>query len=395
LTGLSTDVRDMGCSQSLINDEIRQDRMIDRQLKKDYAKNAKIAKLLLLGAGESGKSTIVKQMKLLYPVNNRESVGFSEEEKEEAKYAIYSNILESILALIQALIDLSIPLEDNQLCAARLTVLDFAKNLQEKKNKHEENLQDAREIVFLGKNPDTPPSEQPPPHVVQAIESLWSSSPIQEAYRRRNEFQLGDSASYFLKTLSKFTADNYVPSDQDILRTRVITFSIVKIEFEYKSLVFHMFDVGGQRSQRKKWIHCFDNVDCVLFVVALSEYDQVLVEDPTVNRMQESLNLFNEMVNNSYFSEMPFIVFFNKKDLFEEKIKTKSINLAFPTYQGTNDLTEASQFIIDNFLDQMQRKQDKIYTHLTTATDTNNVKFIFASVGDMILKEVLKHAGLA
>merc|ERR1711992_381809 len=121
--------------------------MIDRQLKKDYAKNAKIAKLLLLGAGESGKSTIVKQMKLLYPVNNRESVGFSDEEKEEAKYAIYSNILESILALIQALTDLSIPLEDNQLCAAKSTVLDSAKNLQEKKNKHEENLQDAREIV--------------------------------------------------------------------------------------------------------------------------------------------------------------------------------------------------------------------------------------------------------
>ena len=43
-------------------------------------------------------------MKLLYPVNNREGVGFSEEEKEEAKYAIYSNILDSILALIQALI---------------------------------------------------------------------------------------------------------------------------------------------------------------------------------------------------------------------------------------------------------------------------------------------------
>ena len=47
-----------------------------------------------------------------------------------------------------------------------------------------------------------------------------------------------------------------------------------------------MFDVGGQRSQRKKWIHCFDDVDCVLFVVALSEYDQVLSEDSSVNRMQ-------------------------------------------------------------------------------------------------------------
>ena len=76
--------------------------MIDRQLKKDYAKNAKIAKLLLLGAGESGKSTIVKQMKLLYPVNNRDSAGFSEDEKEETKFAIYSNILDSILALLNA-----------------------------------------------------------------------------------------------------------------------------------------------------------------------------------------------------------------------------------------------------------------------------------------------------
>ena len=100
-----------------------------------------------------------------------------------------------------------------------------------------------------------------------------------------------------------------------------------------------MFDVGGQRSQRKKWIHCFDNVDCVLFVVALSEYDQVLEEDRNVNRMQESLSLFNEMVNNSYFSEMPFIVFFNKKDLFEEKIKTKSITLAFPEYRVSKNVT--------------------------------------------------------
>ena len=61
---------------------------------------------------------------------------------------------------------------------------------------------------------------------------------------------------------------------------------IIQIEFEYKSLVFNMFDVGGQRSQRKKWIHCFDDVDCVLFVSALSEYDQVLLEDSSVNRMQ-------------------------------------------------------------------------------------------------------------
>ena len=39
-----------------------------------------------------------------------------------------------------------------------------------------------------------------------------------------------------------------------------------------------MVDVGGQRSERRKWIHCFENVTSIMFLVALSEYDQVLVE---------------------------------------------------------------------------------------------------------------------
>ena len=65
------------------------------------------------------------------------------------------------------------------------------------------------------------------------------------------------------------------PCLQDVLRTRVKTTGIVKIEFEMKRTRFRMFDVGGQRSERKKWIHCFDNVTTVLFIMALSEYDQV------------------------------------------------------------------------------------------------------------------------
>jgi hypothetical protein len=40
-----------------------------------------------------------------------------------------------------------------------------------------------------------------------------------------------------------------------------------------------MFDVGGQRSERKKWIHCFENVNALLFLVAISGYDQCLAED--------------------------------------------------------------------------------------------------------------------
>lgn len=72
---------------------------------------------------------------------------------------------------------------------------------------------------------------------------------------------------------------NFVPTDQDILHARLRTTGISETIFELGSLTYRMFDVGGQRSERKKWIHVFDNVEVVLFLVAISGYDQCLVED--------------------------------------------------------------------------------------------------------------------
>ena len=139
--------------------------------------------------------------------------------------------------------DLSIPLEDNQLSAARSIVFEYATTLEDKKQKNKQQQGNLTQpppdeaIVFLGRNPDTPASEQPPTHVVQAIERLWKSPQVQQAYQRRNEFQLGDSADYFLNNVSKFTADNFVPSNQDILKARVRTQSIVKVNETNKAII--------------------------------------------------------------------------------------------------------------------------------------------------------------
>lgn len=62
--------------------------------------------------------------------------------------------------------------------------------------------------------------------------------------------------------------------------------------------------MGSQRSERRKWIHSFDDVSAVFFVVALSEFNQVLYEDRKTNRMLESLLVFNEIVNSTYFAGM-------------------------------------------------------------------------------------------
>ncbi len=82
-------------------------------------------------------------------------------------------------------------------------------------------------------------------------------------------------------------------------------------------------------------LHCFEAVTAVIFCVALSEYDQVLREDETQNRMQESLMLFDQIVNSFWFRNTTFILFLNKIDLFKQKIERVDLKVCFPNYTGT------------------------------------------------------------
>ena len=84
--------------------------------------------------------------------------------------------------------------------------------------------------------------------------------------------------SYF-DSIGRIAQPDYLPNDQDVLRSRVKTTGITETTFIIGDLTYRMFDVGGQRSERKKWIHCFENVTAVMFITALSEYDQMMVED--------------------------------------------------------------------------------------------------------------------
>lgn len=128
---------------------------------------------------------------------------------------------------------------------------------------------------------------------------------------------------------------HYVPTDQDVLRSRVKTTGITETTFNIGELTYRMFDVGGQRSERKKWIHCFENVTAVIFMVAISEYDQLLMEDESVNRMDEALTLFDSICNSRWFEKTSILLFLNKTDLFREKLKTSPLNQYFKDYQGT------------------------------------------------------------
>lgn len=116
------------------------------------------------------------------------------------------------------------------------------------------------------------------PWQVDAVKNVWNDHGVQYCYERRREYHLPDNAKYYLNDLDRIAAPSYIPNIQDVLRVRAPTTGIIEYHFNIKKVIFRMVDVGGQRSERRKWIHCFENVTSLIFLAALSEYDQVLSE---------------------------------------------------------------------------------------------------------------------
>ncbi|MGH0163826.1 UNVERIFIED_CONTAM: hypothetical protein FKN15_064263 [Acipenser sinensis] len=202
------------------------------------------------------------------------------------------------------------------------------------------------------------------------------------------------SASY-LDGLERISVPSYIPTQQDVLRVRVPTTGIIEYPFDLENVIFRMVDVGGQRSERRKWIHCFENVTSIIFLVALSEYDQVLAECDNENRMEESKALFKTIITYPWFQNSSVILFLNKKDILEEKIAYSDVVDYFPEFDGPKrDSKAAREFILKMYQEMNPDKDKVIYSHFTCATDTENIRFVFAAVKDTILQLNLKEFNL-
>jgi hypothetical protein len=117
-------------------------------------------------------------------------------------------------------------------------------------------------------------------------------------------------------------------------------------------------------------------------------YYSVLFEDNSVNRMQESLNLFDEVLKNPLFKDTPVFLFLNKKDLFEEMIPKHPLTRCFPDYTGAaGEMQPALDYITAKFLDIAKKRcpDKKIYIHIIAARLRMDMKVAFGEV-----KEELK-----
>lgn len=215
--------------------------------------------------------------------------------------------------------------------------------------------------------------------LAEDIQELWKDEGIQATYAERHQFQLDDSTKYYLDDLDRISTDDYLPSVQDILQSRVRTGgSVSECDYELGGHTVRMVDVGGQRCERKKWIHCFEGVAAIFFVSSLSEYNQKCYEDDETNRMKESLLVFDEIVNSRWFTTTPIIFFLNKEDLFREKIKIHDLKVCFPNYTGGNDASAAVKYITQKFLEKNKAPESKkVYVHTISATNTEQLKDVF------------------
>eukprot|EP01111_Echinosteliopsis_oligospora_P011846 TRINITY_DN3998_c0_g1_i1.p1 TRINITY_DN3998_c0_g1~~TRINITY_DN3998_c0_g1_i1.p1 ORF type:complete len:357 (-),score=96.24 TRINITY_DN3998_c0_g1_i1:41-1111(-) len=345
----------------------RTNRAINKLLRREKRVYDSQIKLLLLGAGESGKSTIAKQMKILH------KEGFDEIERNQYKIVVYNNIMQSMLYLLS---------------------YDFKKQpIQLSSSVLNETAE--RLIRLAGDNFYA--EETIHKSTAEDIKALLDDPII---HSRRSNCDNIYVCSGFLDDIDRIAGEKYTPTDQDILKARAKTTGIVEISFTMDDVMFKIVDVGGQRCQRRKWINCFEDVSAVVFCAALNEYDVGLYEDPTINRMTESITIFNNISNTEWLRESAMILFLNKDDLFREKIKRVPLSEYFSEFTtkadlGSQEYYEAAiDYIKQKFITQCTSPARQIYTHITCATDTDRVRVVFKVVKDVILRRALDSAGI-
>ena len=223
---------------------------------------------------------------------------------------------------------------------------------------------------------------------------FWALPSIQRALTGavENNLQLDNCISYFMDNLSRIASPDFSPTIEDILKVRSKTLGLVETEFVYKTMRLRIVDVGGQKNERRKWIHAFQDVTAIIFVVALNDFEYVMEEDGVTNRMQDSLVLFDQAINNKWLSKKPVVVFLNKKDLFEQALERSEerFRQVFPTCSLSKLTFEpASKYVYGQFAKKNKDPERPMYHFLTCNTDTTQVEKVFEAVSDIFLTDNL------
>eukprot|EP00300_Choanocystis_sp_HF-7_P023894 c25282_g1_i1.p1 GENE.c25282_g1_i1~~c25282_g1_i1.p1 ORF type:complete len:354 (-),score=67.39 c25282_g1_i1:108-1169(-) len=351
----------MGAGQSNPH-EAAENKRISEQQRKDAQQFKQKIKLLLLGAGESGKSALFKQVRALY------GTPLSSAELQNFRKIVHNNLYEFMSTLCEGVVSHQIEslIENQEVHKAMLSL------------KYEAISQPLTPHVSVG----------------AGIKMLWEDPGIQAMWSKRSDLQVLESHSAFLDDIDRIISADYEPTVADTVLARVRSTGVVTSEFQIDGSTLMMVDVGGQRSERRKWIHVFDSVDAIVYVVALSEYDLTCFEDETTNRMREALTLFSWLLAHESFSQVDMILFLNKSDLFTAKLPHVPISSVseWSDYSGDGSFDSGVAYFRQKFADLVTGRRE-LYLHVTCATNPDNVQRVFHDCQDVVTRKTMDDSG--
>mmetsp|Transcript_63838 Transcript_63838/g.101604 ORF Transcript_63838/g.101604 Transcript_63838/m.101604 type:complete len:502 (+) Transcript_63838:54-1559(+) len=279
-------------------------RDIESRIAAQAKTEATTVNILLLGAGGSGKSTVLKQMDRIH---NREKYEHSQQTLMHTIREVHKNIV----------------LDMYDLCKQYYMLKQSAAA-----NECKFESSDMENIALkIATTHDPIHDHTLTAELANEIELLWSTKTMKYVYNIRKKSHIMDNTPYFFDNVRKYADPHYVAGFDDYVRIREATTGVINNHrFVFlnnnRKWLLCMTDVGGQRSERRKWLQVFSGVDVVIYVMSLSAYDQVLYEDHTTRCWDETLALFEKTTSSKAFKTTDFIVFLNKSDLFHEKIKS-------------------------------------------------------------------------
>jgi GTPase SAR1 family protein len=346
----------------------------NRRISKDQQQAARqndiVVKLLLLGTGDSGKTTLRKQLKNVY------GDGFGETSRKQLAPVVIQNIIDGYKDVLKAMGNFDIKLDAGN-----------------------ERSKQAAEII---RSVTGQPSHLTPEQA-KACANLLDDDGFASCLARKSEYGLQDCWATFVQELRNYPTwggEQWIPSTNDCVIARVRTSGIIEESFTLNGVQFRIFDVGGQRAERRKWIHQFDNVTTVIFVMSLSEYDQNLYEDNTKNRLEEALELFDEIANSKWFLNTSILLFMNKRDLFEKKYVEERIPLNVSgCFSDAPDMGEnpnpkvAIDYLTELFKKRIRQPEKEFSNFVTTACNPENVQRVFDEAKMKILRRNLVSSG--
>eukprot|EP01084_Bolivina_argentea_P043840 80746_1 len=332
-----------------------------------------VYKILILGSSGTGKTTLFKQLRQIH------GTGFS----KTYRLTFVDYIHEQIIYQMQLALECVKLLEEKKM----MNEAGDDEKITDNFNPYTSLSDEAQKAAYVIENISHPELND---EITNAIVCLWKEEVIRNIYEKRATMKIEDSSAYFWDKVHEMNHESYIPNMKDIMLVRHRETGAVhqKLTIGKKSkniININLFTVGGQRSERKKWNYYFQNVTAVIYVASLNSFDSVMFEDESCNMMTDSLELFDQICNNSCFEETDMILFLNKMDLFAEKIQTVPITVCpyFEDYNG--DMTscdETAHYIKNCFICQNKSSDENkpVYTHLTIATDQSNTERVFNDV---------------